>query len=81
MKSDQIFKCALIFCFTVYLLFFYCFFFIKMDLTKFTCGNAESFLPEGNVQIKLTEISTLINVRESWMHMRFKDHNGVFQVL
>ena len=51
-----------------------------MDLTKFTCGNAESFLPEGNVQVKLTEISTLINVRESRMHMRFKD-SGVFQVL
>ena len=45
-----------------------------MDLIKFTCGNAESFLPEGNVQVKLTEISTLFNVRESGMHMRFKGH-------
>ena len=73
MKSNQIFKCALIFYFTVYLLFSFIAFII-MDLIKFTCGNVESFLPEGNVQVKLTEISTLFNVRESGMHMRFKGH-------
>ena len=52
-----------------------------MDFMKFICENAESFLPRGNGQAKLTELFTLFNVSEIGMHIRFKNNTGSFQVL
>ena len=52
-----------------------------MGFIKFTCGNAESLLPRGNGQVKVTELSTLFSVRKSGMHIVFRDNTGSFQVL
>lgn len=68
------------FCFTVYLIFSFRVV-IRMDFVKFICGNKESFLPSGNGQVKVTELSQLFNVRETCMHIKCKDNTGIFQVL
>ena len=50
-----------------------------MDFIKFICGNKESFLPRGNGQVKVTELSQLFNVRETGI--RCRENTGSFQVL
>ena len=40
-----------------------------MDFIKFICGNAESFLPRGNGQVKVNDLSALFNVKETGMHI------------
>ena len=68
------------FCFTVYLIFSFRVV-ITMDFIKFICGNKESFLPRGNGQVKVTELSQLFNVTETGMHIRCRDNTGSFPVL
>ena len=60
------------FCFTVYLIFSFRVV-ITMDFIKFICGNKESFLPRGNGQVKVTELSQLFNVTETGMHIRCRE--------
>ena len=68
------------FCFTVCLIFSFRVV-IRMDFIKFICGSKESFLPRGNGQVKVTELSQLFNVRGTCMHIKCKDNTGIFQVL